>query len=136
MDGPRLRGRCFAARLGLLRSAASGGSGSRRPRAGHRGSRAGAAFRRLFSAAGLRQRLKTRPRRFTSARTELVAPRRVGRSSGHRRADDLTNFLSVRTEPVEVPFRSEEHTSDLQSLMLTSYAVFCLQKKTNTTQDI
>src|SRR3546814_10568091 len=32
--------------------------------------------------------------------------------------------------------RSEEHTSELQSLMRTSYAVFCLQKKTkNTTQD-
>src|SRR3546814_5435264 len=28
------------------------------------------------------------------------------------------------------PFRSEEHTSELQSLMRTSYAVFCLQKKT------
>src|SRR3546814_8626707 len=27
-------------------------------------------------------------------------------------------------------FRSEEHTSELQSLMRTSYAVFCLQKKT------
>src|SRR3546814_6633652 len=29
--------------------------------------------------------------------------------------------------------RSEEHTSELQSLMHNSYAVFCLQKKTNTT---
>src|SRR3546814_1934299 len=28
--------------------------------------------------------------------------------------------------------RSEEHTSELQSLMRNSYAVFCLQKKTNT----
>src|SRR3546814_3004449 len=28
--------------------------------------------------------------------------------------------------------RSEEHTSELQSLMRTSYAVFCLKKKTNT----
>src|SRR3546814_1404265 len=28
--------------------------------------------------------------------------------------------------------RSEEHTSELQSLMRTSYAVFCLQKKKNT----
>src|SRR3546814_2029415 len=28
--------------------------------------------------------------------------------------------------------RSEEHTSDLQSLLRISYAVFCLQKKTNT----
>src|SRR3546814_7691110 len=28
-------------------------------------------------------------------------------------------------------FRSEEHTSELQSLMRTSYAVFCLNKKKN-----
>src|SRR3546814_5063448 len=28
--------------------------------------------------------------------------------------------------------RSEEHTSELKSLMRTSYAVFCLKKKTNT----
>src|SRR3546814_5755092 len=28
--------------------------------------------------------------------------------------------------------RSEEHTSELQSLMRTSYAVFCLKKKTST----
>src|SRR3546814_8144004 len=29
------------------------------------------------------------------------------------------------------PARSEEHTSELQSLMRISYAVFCLKKKTN-----
>src|SRR3546814_2304517 len=29
-------------------------------------------------------------------------------------------------------FRSEEHTSELQSLMRISYAVFCLTKKKNT----
>src|SRR3546814_4217940 len=29
-------------------------------------------------------------------------------------------------------FRSEEHTSELQSLMRSSYAVFCLKKKKNT----
>src|SRR3546814_10864166 len=29
----------------------------------------------------------------------------------------------------EVPPRSEEHTSELQSLMRISYAVFCLKKK-------
>src|SRR3546814_9616927 len=28
-----------------------------------------------------------------------------------------------------IAFRSEEHTSELQSLMLISYAVFCLKKK-------
>src|SRR3546814_7107935 len=31
--------------------------------------------------------------------------------------------------PVEVGHRSEEHTSELQSLMRISYAVFCLKKK-------
>src|SRR3546814_9843414 len=31
----------------------------------------------------------------------------------------------------EARFRSEEHTSELQSLMRISYAVFCLKKKTN-----
>src|SRR3546814_995541 len=30
------------------------------------------------------------------------------------------------------PGRSEEHTSELQSLMRISYAVFCLKKKKNT----
>src|SRR3546814_10055958 len=34
----------------------------------------------------------------------------------------------------QAPPRSEEHTSELQSLMRISYAVFCL-KKTNTTKD-
>src|SRR3546814_2046007 len=32
--------------------------------------------------------------------------------------------------PTAVPMRSEEHTSELQSLMCISYAVFCLKKKT------
>src|SRR3546814_5168669 len=32
--------------------------------------------------------------------------------------------------PNEPDYRSEEHTSELQSLMRISYAVFCLQKKT------
>src|SRR3546814_10824174 len=31
----------------------------------------------------------------------------------------------------ELAVRSEEHTSELQSLMRISYAVFCLKKKTN-----
>src|SRR3546814_7460439 len=32
------------------------------------------------------------------------------------------------------PVRSEEHTSELQSLMRISYAVFCLKKNKTTTQ--
>src|SRR3546814_3900854 len=35
--------------------------------------------------------------------------------------------------PVETADRSEEHTSELQSLMRISYAVFCLKKKKNLT---
>src|SRR3546814_3636632 len=34
-----------------------------------------------------------------------------------------------RVGGVETLHRSEEHTSELQSLMRTSYAVFCLNKK-------
>src|SRR3546814_1309347 len=33
---------------------------------------------------------------------------------------------------VKLKFRSEEHTSELQSLMRISYAVFCLKKKKHT----
>src|SRR3546814_5549358 len=44
----------------------------------------------------------------------------------------------VRSEPsinLRMPARSEEHTSELQSLMRISYAVFCLKKK-NSQADI
>src|SRR3546814_6883200 len=36
----------------------------------------------------------------------------------------------------EAPARSEEHTSELQSLMRISYAVFCLKKKHHNTNNI
>src|SRR3546814_8488778 len=36
---------------------------------------------------------------------------------------------------IEAAQRSEEHTSELQSLMRISYAVFCLKKKKQTTRD-
>src|SRR3546814_951568 len=36
--------------------------------------------------------------------------------------------LSVTQDQIKI--RSEEHTSELQSLMRTSYAVFCLKKQT------
>src|SRR3546814_2497077 len=39
-----------------------------------------------------------------------------------------------RVKPsVETIYRSEEHTSELQSLMRISYAVFCLKKKKQST---
>src|SRR3546814_9460066 len=38
------------------------------------------------------------------------------------------NHFHVKTD-IPKPSRSEEHTSELQSLMRISYAVFCLNKK-------
>src|SRR3546814_4878284 len=43
-------------------------------------------------------------------------------------ADHLANQLDTLVE-CELRVRSEEHTSELQSLMRISYAVFCLKKK-------
>src|SRR3546814_4936309 len=46
--------------------------------------------------------------------------------------------LAVAAElgPVARLARSEEHTSELQSLMRISYAVFCLKKKKQETQEV
>src|SRR3546814_4424362 len=44
-------------------------------------------------------------------------------------ARDLRLWIVAGTLPLP---RSEEHTSELQSLMRISYAVFCLKKKKNT----
>src|SRR3546814_6045602 len=41
-------------------------------------------------------------------------------------------FESVRNEWSQMPARSEEHTSELQSLMRNTYAVFRLKKKNKT----
>src|SRR3546814_3294700 len=40
--------------------------------------------------------------------------------------------VSETPAPRRAPARSEEHTSELQSLMRISYAVFCLKTKTHT----
>src|SRR3546814_3943745 len=42
---------------------------------------------------------------------------------------------ACRRIPRRSPDRSEEHTSELQSLMRISYAVFCLKKKTEKLND-
>src|SRR3546814_7323702 len=41
----------------------------------------------------------------------------------------LDSRRNVPLAPLEIDERSEEHTSELQSLMRISYAVFCLKKK-------
>src|SRR3546814_7422277 len=51
----------------------------------------------------------------------LVAELEPGGAAVRYEAADLT----------DIPARSEEHTSELQSLMRISYAVFCLKKKKN-----
>src|SRR3546814_3658733 len=47
---------------------------------------------------------------------------------------EVLNFLIEKLEARQslVEDRSEEHTSELQSLMRISYAVSCLKRKTNT----
>src|SRR3546814_6470667 len=41
----------------------------------------------------------------------------------------LSNAADFDTAKIAFAVRSEEHTSELQSLMRISYAVFCLKKK-------
>src|SRR3546814_5347012 len=79
-----------------------------------------------------------------STRTDTLFPyttlfRSHGRhrrsNAPHRRCTDQTllNLVHAYARPSLPPllltFRSEEHTSELQSLMRISYAVFCLKKK-------
>src|SRR3546814_4586163 len=70
------------------------------------------------------------------ARGDRAGARRgwLGRSADTRRAVRLcgSRFPRPRAAPARLAVgtrRSEEHTSELQSLMRISYAVFCLKKK-------
>src|SRR3546814_1917859 len=52
---------------------------------------------------------------------------------GEGGGDHAFTFVPAGFHPLAPRLRSEEHTSELQSLMRISYAVFCLKnKKTNT----
>src|SRR3546814_2633931 len=64
-------------------------------------------------------------------RTDLAAPifLRAERAVKQEDGDPARAGHAVIGEP-----RSEEHTSELQSLMRISYAVFCLKKKKTSTQ--
>src|SRR3546814_7775555 len=71
-----------------------------------------------------------------SARIQPQRLRQIGKPVG-RRAEIFWLGPSCQ-HPFALLFsrdglRSEEHTSDLQSLMPISYAVFCLKKKTTNT---
>src|SRR3546814_8858026 len=70
----------------------------------------------------------------------LTAERQFLAEALHRKAACIAHDVKdvfvdgQRVEQVVLHQRSEEHTSELQSLMRISYAVFCLKKKTNHTQ--
>src|SRR3546814_5919033 len=76
---------------------------------------------------------RSSPCRWTTraARSSRSAAR-GGWDREHTKGDDGATGPAVsRCEPLGLTPRSEEHTSELQSLMRISYAVFCLKKKKN-----
>src|SRR3546814_1837741 len=68
-----------------------------------------------------------------AARGELLVE--MGEEQPGQIADLLCDEEIVPHETLDAR-RSEEHTSELQSLMRTSYAVFCLKKKKKEVNDI
>src|SRR3546814_1750985 len=73
-----------------------------------------------------------------STRTDTLFPyttlfRSIARKSGRPRSLELEiEARAVGRDDFAEQQRSEEHTSELQSLMRISYAVFCLKKKKKT----
>src|SRR3546814_5016951 len=60
---------------------------------------------------------------------EIILDRRLPARRDHIETDRTRQHMAVRDPPLDA-MRSEEHTSELQSLMRISYAVFCLKKNT------
>src|SRR3546814_2105301 len=69
-------------------------------------------------------------------RTAMVSCRQPSNhpssKDGTSRSPSASCWAWMRPSRSNFRKRSEEHTSELQSLMRISYAVFCLQKKNNT----
>src|SRR3546814_3405555 len=66
---------------------------------------------------------------------ELIAPLRkalAGKRHLFTSATGSISSLPLGILVTEKPLRSEEHTSELQSLMRISYAVFCLKQNKST----
>src|SRR3546814_9418391 len=64
-----------------------------------------------------------------SSDLESVVGRELNIPRGPRRAGDPAVLVASSGKARELLGRSEEHTSELQSLLRTSYAVFCLKNK-------
>src|SRR3546814_3729408 len=93
---------------------------------------------RLFVLAGLHgvhravveflHRLFDVGRRLVAAAGGEAQEQRRCDKAAHAAQPALLRSISAHS-PSRPPRRSEEHTSELQSLMRISYAVFCLKKK-------
>src|SRR3546814_8604698 len=74
-------------------------------------------------------------RRFGDRAEQAIAEREDVRAALDRGVDQMDGLFRIGMIADRDQQRSEEHTSELQSLMRISYAVFCL-KKTNTRKHI
>src|SRR3546814_2808348 len=59
----------------------------------------------------------------------MVAPKSIFRIVGQDKHRPMTTHIEGTSSLSPTASRSGEHTSELQSLMRISYAVFCLKKK-------
>src|SRR3546814_3890782 len=86
------------------------------------------------SRPGRRRDGRTRhARRAAGVQPDLSRDRRIPARSGGRPMSPRNTrpVEQVLSDEEKLELRSEEHTSELQSLMRISYAVFCLKKKKN-----
>src|SRR3546814_5146045 len=83
-----------------------------------------------------------RPLTQTPERPQIELTATLGRGDSFARLLERSGVGSSEAQALAarvsgaVPLRSEEHTSELQSLMRISYAVFCLKKKNKSTRQI
>src|SRR3546814_5558561 len=85
----------------------------------------------LFRSYPFRRPPRSRPADGRHRRLRHRREDRFARGLRHR-ALHAARLAGLRDAGDEVRLRSEEHTSELQSLMRISYAVFCLKKKNST----
>src|SRR3546814_8417803 len=82
----------------------------------------------------MHQRRRDHPERIAGMHAELgirLKRRNHHPVEGEQQYENKNRQWNVDRSPAPRQRRSEEHTSELQSLMRISYAVFCLKKKKN-----